>query len=210
MAMKLLLKKLRLDGKEFLTSDTVRKYCKSFKLDYRSAIKYFISRGYLVRIFRGVFYVRSLDELKLGRAKYSHLQLVSMGLELKGVENWYFGLYTSLKLNNMTHEHFTIDYVINDRIFRAKPMEIAGYEFRFLKLKPALFDFGIVKNGLRYSDPEKTILDLIYVWRYNGVPEGKIAMDISEYSKNLSKNKLRNYAKNYPKTVGRIIEEVIG
>lgn len=210
MTMKLLLKKLRLEGKEFLTSDIVRDYCKSFKLDYNSTIKYFISRGYLVRIFKGVFYVRSLDELKLGRVKYSHLELVSKGLELKEVRNWYFGLYTALKLNNLTHEHFTMDYVINDRIFRAKPMEIAGYKFRFLKLKPALFDFGIVKNESRYSDPEKTILDFIYVWRYNGVPEERIIMDVSEYSKNLSKNKVKNYAKRYPKTVGRIMEKVIG
>lgn len=209
MSMKLLLKKLRLDGKEFLTSDAVRKYCKSFKLDYNFTIKYFISRGYLVRIFRGVFYVRSLDELKLGKVKYSHLDLVSRGLELKGVKNWYFGLYTALKLNNMTHEHFTIDYVINDRIFRAKPIEIAGCKFRFLKLKPSLFNFGIAKNGLRCSDPEKTILDFIYVWRYNGVPEEKIIMDISEYSKNLSKKKVKNYAKKYPKTVCKIIEKVV-
>lgn len=209
MTVKLLLKKLRLEGKEFLTSDILREYCKSFKLDYNSTIKYFISRGYLVRIFRGVFYVKSLDELKLGRVKYSHLDLVSRGLELKGVKNWYFGLYTALKLNNMTHEHFTIDYVINDRLFRAKPTDIAGYKFKFLKLKPALFNFGIVKNGSRYSDPEKTILDFIYVWRYNGVPEEKIIMDIFEYSKNLSKKKVENYAKKYPKTVCRIIEKVV-
>lgn len=204
------MKKLRLEGREFLTSDTIRKHCISFRLDYDSTIKYFLSRGYLVRIFRGVFYVKNLDELKLGRVKYSHLELVSKGLELKGVENWYFGLYTALKLNNLTHEHFTVDYVINDKIFRAKPMEIAGYKFRFLKLKPALFGFGIIKNGLKYSDPEKTILDFIYVWRYNGVPEEKIIMDISEYSENLSKKKVRKYAEKYPKTVARIIEEVIG
>ncbi len=209
MTTKLLLKKLRLEGKEFLTSDTIKEYCKSFERDYNSTVKYFISRGYLVRIFKGVFYIRSLDELKLGRTRYSHLELVSKGLEIKGVKNWYFGLYTALKLNNMTHEYFTMDYVISDRIFRAKPMGIAGYKFRFLKLKPALFNFGIVKNGQRYSDPEKTVLDFIYIWRYNGVPEEKIIMDISEYSENLSNNKVRNYVKKYPKTVCKIIEEVI-
>jgi predicted transcriptional regulator of viral defense system len=209
MTMKLLLKKLRLEGEEFLTSDTIKKRCKSFNLDYNSTIKYFISRGYLVRIFRGIFYLKSLDELKLGKVRYSHLELVSKGLELKGVENWYFGLYTALKLNNMTHEHFTTDYVISDKIFRAKPMGIAGYEFRFLKLKPDLFKFGIIKNGLNCSGPEKTILDFIYVWRYNGVPDEKIIMDVSEYSTNLSKNKFKTYAKNYPKTVYKIMEKVV-
>jgi predicted transcriptional regulator of viral defense system len=210
MTMKLLLRKIRLEGEEFLTSDVLRKYCRSFKLDYGSTAKYLISRGYLVRIFRGIFYVKSLDELRLGGLKYSHLELVSKGLELKGVENWYFGLYTALKLNNLTHEHYTVDYVVNDKIFRARPIRIAGYRFRFLKLKPALFGFGIVEDGLRYSDPEKTILDFIYVWRYNGVPEERIIVDVSEYSKSLSKEKLMDYAGRYPKTVGRIIGEVFG
>jgi predicted transcriptional regulator of viral defense system len=205
-----LLKKLRLEGRDFLTSDTLKGYCESLGLNYSSTVKYFISRGYLVRIFRGIFYLRGLEELELGRTRYSHLDLVAKGLELKGVKNWYFGLYTALKLNNMTHEHFTTDYVANDRIFRARPMEIAGYRFRFLKLKPALFGFGIIGDTLRYSDPEKTVLDLIYLWRYSGVPEEKIKMDIAEYAEGLSGEKMRGYARNYSKAVSRTVEEVVG
>lgn len=34
------------------------------------------------------------------------------------------------------------------------------------------------ENGVRYSGPEKTILDFIYLWRYNGIPEKKIAADV--------------------------------
>jgi len=206
MTAKLLLRKLRLDGKEFLTSEDIKSYCRSFKLDYARVVKYFISRGYLIRVFRGIFYLKNLDELKLGRTKYRHLDLVSKGMELKGVENWYFGLYTALKMNNMTHEHFVVDYVINDRIFRARPVKIAGHDFRFLKLKPGLFGFVVAKDGLRHSDPEKTVLDLIYVWRYNGVPEEKIIMDLSEYAGNLSKSKVKNYAKRYPKGVAKVAE----
>lgn len=208
MTTKLLLKKLRLEEKEFVTSAELKGYCKSFKLDYSRVIKYLISRGYLTRIFRGIFYVKGLEELKLGRVKYSHLELVAMGMGLKGVKNWYFGLYTALKLNGMTHEHFAVEYAISDRIFRSKPIEIAGYKFRFVKLKPALVEFGIVKNGLRYSDPEKTILDFIYLWRYSGVPEEKIKMDISEYAASLSRRKIKSYAKNYPKAVARIAERI--
>lgn len=68
-----------------------------------------------------------------------------------GVKNWYFGLYTALKLNNMTHEHFAVDYVVNDRLFRPKPMTIAGYKFRFLKLAPRLLKFGITENDLIFG-----------------------------------------------------------
>lgn len=206
----LLLKKLRLDEKEFVTSDELKGYCKSMNLNYETSIKYFVYRGYLTRIFKGVFYVKPLDEVKLGKSRYSHLELVAKGLELKGVKNWYFGLYTALKLNNMTHEHFAVDYVVNDRLFRPKPMSIAGYKFRFIKLSPRLLKFGIVEDSLRYSDPEKTILDFIYIWRYNGVPKEKIILDVSEWTKDLSGEKARKYALNYPKTVQEITETVMG
>lgn len=137
------------------------------------------------------------------------LELVSKGLELKGVRNWYFGLHTALELNNMTHERFAIDSVINDKIFRAKPVSIAGHKFRFVKLSNKLLDFGVVKDGIRYSDAEKTILDFIYIWRYNGIPEEKIVLDVAEWAENISKAKIRKYAKKYPKTVSEIVEEVI-
>ncbi len=208
MTIKFLVKKLHLEGKEFVTTEDMATYCKSLKMNRRNAIRYLLKEKHLIRIFRGIFYIRTFDEIKLGRSKYSHLELVSKGMELKGVKNWYFGLYTALKLNNLTHEHFTVDYVLNDKIFRAKPIEIAGYKFRFLKLKPELFGFGISENALRYSDSEKTILDFIHVWRYNGIPEEKIIMDLSEYA-NISKKKLLSYAENYSKSVKETAEKFI-
>jgi predicted transcriptional regulator of viral defense system len=205
----LLLKKLRLDEKEFITSDDLKRYCKSMSLNYEKTIKYFISRGYLIRIFKGIFYVKSLDEVKLGKSKYSHLELVANGLELKGVKNWYFGLYTALKFNNITHESFAVDYVVNDKLLRSKPINIAGYKFRFIKLTPKLLQFGTIENGLKYSDPEKTILDFIYTWRYNGIPGEKIILDVSEWAETVSGEKIRKYAANYPKTVGEIAGRVV-
>ncbi|MFH1547590.1 MAG: hypothetical protein ABIC57_03830, partial [bacterium] len=138
-----------------------------------------------------------------------HLELVAKGLELKGVKKWYFGLYTALKLNNMTHEHFTVDYVVNYNLLRPKPINKEGYKFKFVKLAPRLLKFGATGNGLRYSDSEKTILDFIYTWRYNGVPKERIILDISEWSKSLSKEKTRKYAANYPKTVREIANTVV-
>ena len=212
MKMSILLKKLHLENKEFVTSEEMKSYCKSMKLDYATVVRYFIARGYITRIFRGIFYVKSLEEQKLGRSKYNHLELVARGLELKNVKNWYFGLHTALKLNNMTHEYFAVEDVINDTLFRAKPITIAGYKFKFIKLSPTLVGFGIKEQDkiIRYSDPEKTVLDFIYIWRYNGVPDDKIVIDTSEWIKHASKDRLRSYAKKYPKTVTEIVEKVIG
>jgi len=211
MPMSHLLRKLWIDKKEFVTASELKAYCKSLKLGYPAVVSYFVKRRYFIRIFRGIFYIKSLEEAKLSRNKYSHLELVAKGLELKEVRNWYFGLHTALKLNNMTHETFAIEDVVNDKLFRANPFIIAGYKFKFSRLSPSLLGFGIKKgeNGVKYSDREKTILDFIYIWRYHGTPSEKIIADVSEWAKHASKEKLRRYAKKYPKTVAEIAERVV-
>jgi len=211
MRMNVLLKKLRMEKREFVSSKELKAYCKSMKLNYDTVIRYFGARGYLVTVFRGIFYVKSIEEFDLGRVRYSHLELVAKGLELKKVKNWYFGLHTALKLNNMTHEHFAVEDVVSDVLFRANPVAIADHKFKFVKLSPSLIAFGVKKgNGIRYSDPEKTVLDFIYLWRYRGIPEDKIVADVSEYARIVRKDRLRSYAKRYPKTVAKIVERVAG
>ena len=84
-----------------------------------------------------------------------------------------------------------------------------GYKFKFIKLAPQLLQFGITKDGLRYSDAEKTILDFIYIWRYNGIPKEKIVLDLAEWIENISKERIKEYAKKYPKTIRDIVEEVV-
>ncbi len=69
--------KIRLEKKEFVTSDELEKYCKAFKIDHRAAIHYLTKMRYLVRIFRGIFYVRTLKEFKLGMTtRYNHLTIL--------------------------------------------------------------------------------------------------------------------------------------
>ncbi len=205
----LILKKLHLTGREFISSEEIKSYCSKLNLSYVKVIRYFIRRNYLIRIFKGIFYVKNLEEINYKSSKYSHLELVTKGLELKGVENWYFGLYTALKLNNATHEYFTIDYVISDNLYRNKPITINNRKFKFHKLKPSLLKFGMIENKFRYSDLEKTILDFIYLWIYNGTPKNKILMNISDYAKNLSESKIKKYIHWYPKSVKEIVKEII-
>ena len=210
MKTKALLRKLHLDGKEFVTAEELEKHCKRMGLDYGTSIRHFLSRGYLIRIFRGIFYVRSLEEVELNRPKFTPLELVAEGLRIKGIKNWYFGLYSALKLNNMTPEYFAVEHVINDEIFRRNPITVAGHKFKFWKIKSNLASFGAIGDRLRYSDPEKTILDFIYLWRARGIPEEKIVVDVSEWAENISTKKAMSYAKNYPKTIRRILARVTG
>lgn len=205
----LILRKLRLEGRDIVTSEELKEICSNLDIKYETAIRHLVPRGHLIRIFRGVFYVTSPDEALTGTQRHSHLDLVSKGLRVKGVEDWYFGLYTALKMNNMTHEHHAMDYVVNDKIQRSKPMDIAGYRFRFVKVRPSLLGFGVVGGELRHSDPEKTILDFMYLWRYNSMPDRRITLSVKEWTSNVDGAKMMEYSRYYPKTVAKLLEEVL-
>lgn len=204
-----LLNKLWVENKEFVTTEVLKSYCEKLHLDYDTTVKNFVHRGHLTRIFRGTFYVRPPEGMVLGRERYNHLELVAKGMELKGVRIWYFGLHSALKLNSMTHEYFAIEKVISDSVFRQKPIKIAGRHFNFTKIAPSLLDFGIKKEGLlRYSDPEKTILDFVYLWRQEGKDNERIVMDVSEWAENASQKKMQRYAGHYPKSVARMVDRL--
>jgi len=202
-----LIHRLEVREQEFVTADEIKKFCKIAGFQYDNVVKYLEEQKYLQRIFRGIFHVISYSR---NNTKYNHLELVAKGLELKGIENWYCGLHTALKFNNMTHETFVIDDVISDSIFRQNPMTIADHKFRFIKISKKLMHFGIKKYGLvKFSDPEKTILDFIYLGKYNGKSNKRIVSDVYDWSQNIHKDILKQYSKHYPKTIREIIQEIL-
>lgn len=212
----LFLRKLRIDHKEFVTESELKTYCRSFKLEYSYITRYLMRKGVLIRIFRGIFYLKSTMEIETGVQQYSHLDLVSKGLDLKGIGDWYFGLYTALKINKMTHEYFTLESVLSGELLRVFPMKIAGHKFQFTKIRPKLTRFGIKRmkskiksTSIKYSDPEKTILDFIYLWRYDGISQRKIQMDIKDWIVEVDTQNIKRYSMRYPKTVQKIILEVL-
>jgi len=134
-------------------------------------------------------------------------RVLSLGLDELGVR-WYFGLYTALRLIGVTHEFSDTIFVLNDRIFRSREVTVGGEKVRFVKLSPDLLGFGVVeRSGAKFSDLEKTLLDLIYISRYRSVPEERIASTIEEYARGAETSKIREYLKSYPKTVGRVAED---
>ncbi|MDP3027654.1 MAG: hypothetical protein Q8N63_08160 [Nanoarchaeota archaeon] len=201
MTLKLIVEKLARDNKKFILADEIKDYCKKLSLNYLTTIKYLIRNKYTARIFRGIFYVYSIEERKLGKSEMNSFEILKEALKLKGVKNWYFGLETGLKFNNLTHEYFTIDYVISDNLFRAKPIIIMGRKVKFYKLSTKMFLFGIVKKNVNYSDSEKTLLDLLYLKHYS-------REEFEEIAEELSKTKLLKYAKNYNKRVINIVKEL--
>ena len=201
MTLKLIVEKLARENKKFISAEEIKDYCRTVCLNYVTTIKYLIRNKYLARIFRGIFYVYSIEERKLGKSEMNSFEILKEALKLKGVKNWYFGLETGLKFNNLTHEYFTIDYVINDKLFRAKPIVIMGRKVKFYKLSPKMFSFGVIKKDVNYSDSEKTLLDLLYLKHYS-------KEEFEEIAEELSKTKLLKYSKNYNKRVINVVKEL--
>src|SRR3989344_794818 len=205
MSYKLLVEKLyRTHGDKYITREEIKKYIKPLKLSYYSAVRYLLELGYLERILRGIFYVKSIEERKLKKTDVAYKEAISKALELKNVE-WYFGMESALKLNNLTHEYIAMDIIISDKIFRNKPINILGHYVKFIKAKKELFSFGIKKELFPYSDTEKTILDIIYFAKYNSRKDSEIKNKISEYLEYAEKKKLLEYSKHYPKSVREFI-----
>jgi len=164
---------------KILTRKDFDSLANKYDFDKDTLRKVMLNKGYLVTIFKGVYYLKSYEEKKFNSLKYSPYELLALGLEKKGIK-WYFGLNTALKFLGLTHEVFPVNIVINDKFNRTKPMNIAGSSFFFIKLKPSLFfDIKKEKTGnnafLYFSGLEKTLLDLIYL---------KKNIDLNEYKFN--------------------------
>jgi len=204
--------KLGLRTEKFITREELRFYCRKLHLDYLTAIGYLTANDYAVRILRGIFYIKSIEEKKLKKINLDYMEAIKEALGIKGIENWYFGLETAVKLNGLTHEYFTVDYVINDTISRPIPLEILRHKIKFIKISKNLFNFGIIKKKMPkipYANIEKTVLDMVYLAKYRHFSDEEIKNKVLELASYCSKRKIREYAGHYPKTVKKLLGEIL-
>ncbi|MDG6220352.1 MAG: hypothetical protein QCI38_02755 [Candidatus Thermoplasmatota archaeon] len=191
-------KKLLIDGRRMASSEEVRSLAREIGKNEWRSVKYLQEHGYLVRILRGIFYVRSPDEIERGMYDASIFEMVSMALDMKRVKRWYYGMETALKLNYMTHEYYNIEYVITDSYRTTKDIRILDTYFRFISRDPRFFGYGILEEkNYQYSDPEKTVLDLIHT-RYMKTKEiAHYLSPLLEHKEKLDMHKFQKYLKNY-------------
>jgi len=192
-------------GGKAIRRNTIESACNSFAADPTNTVNFMISYGYLVRVLRGLYYVKTPEEFMLKKAVEIY-RILSLGMDELMV-NWYFGLYTALRLNGVTHEFSDTIFVLSDEIFRAKDVKVAGENVRFMKLSRNLFGFGVIeKNGVKFSDLEKTVLDMVYISKYRSTPEQRIASSIEVYANGVASKRLKEYLKSYPRTVAKVIK----
>ena len=197
-------------GDRVVSSGELKPLARGIGKTYDPAVNYLLRRGYIVRVVRGFFYVKSPEEVKLKVLQQGTQNLIAEALEKKGVSNWFFALESALKLNNMTHEYFTVGYVVTDSYTTPWPIRVVDGRYRFLKWKGELHGFGVIQNGkLKYSDPERTVLDLCYRNLYSKKNPETIRGAYVEHKSKLSSKKVREYLKHYPKKLSSILEGVV-
>jgi predicted transcriptional regulator of viral defense system len=199
MRMSLVWEKFLIENKKIITSENIKELAAQISKDGDSVIDYLQHNGYIVRILRGVFYVKSIEERERKKYDISIYEMVAMAMEKKGVKNWYFGFETALKLNTMTHEYFTLDYVLTDSFRTTKIINILGTRFEFIKRSGQHFKHGIVRKDLiRYSDKEKTVLDLAYKLYLNKKSVSQYMPTFEEYRDVLDMDTIRSHLTDYP------------
>ncbi|MCI0496919.1 MAG: type IV toxin-antitoxin system AbiEi family antitoxin [Thermoplasmata archaeon] len=191
--------RLLVEGRRIVTSNEIAGLSEFVSRDGADVIDYLQQNGYIVRILRGIFYVMSMDER--GRGKYDHSlhEMVAMALERKGVANWYYGLETALKFNAMTHEYFMIDHVLTDSYRTTKVIRIMNADFEFIRRGRWSFERGITREGgIRYSDPERTVLDIAYRSYLRTGDETLYLAPLREYRDVVDRARLRGHLGIYP------------
>lgn len=192
-------------GGKVITKEELKTICSRFGADVDYLIHHLISYGYVIRILRGVYYVKSVEEFKLKKA-LKPLEIIGLGLNKLGVK-WYYGLFTALRLNALTHEYFARIFILNDKIYRSKTVKIYGEDVEFIKIKPRLTEFGVIdREKIKYSDVEKTLLDFLYLSRYNPELRTTAGNILTEYWDRVDKEKIKEYLAYYPVSLRKVLE----
>lgn len=209
MTASLIWRKLLVDGRKMATSREIQDLANELGRNPKRSLYYLQEEGYIVRILRGIFYIRGMEERDRGTQDRSMYELVGMALKVKGVRNWYLAHETALKLNLMTHEYFTTDHVITDSFRTTKAITITGYRFRFIRRSAVYFSSGILrKDNIFVSDRERTVLDLAYRDFLGSREPGRITGWIREYRDAVDLERLAGYLAIYPPAFGRMVEDV--
>jgi len=195
-------------GGKVITREELERLASYFNEDVDYLVNYLIQYGYVIRILRGLYYVKIPIEFSTGGSP-SIYKLLALGMN-RITENWYFGLFTALVLiNGLTHEAYTTVFIINDRLARPRPIQVNGTPVRIIRSRRDIFDFGIItKDSLRFSDLEKTLLDFLYFANYGTLPESLAWRIWKEYVGTADAKKLREYGRWYPKSIQKVVEDV--
>lgn len=199
--------KLRLNKEKIISKEEILKIIKEYERIYRIEVNlislwtYLRKDRYIKRILGDYYYVYSLEERHDDYCHFSEEELIFLVLEKMKVR-WYLGLETALKENKISWQAFTIAIIINNRFSGFKKLGNSG--FKFIKTKEKRFNFGLIENRTNnnvryfYSDLEKTYLDFLYFYSYEG-KDPKVVKKNLDFE--VKKERLLKYAENYSRKI---------
>lgn len=149
-----------------------------------------VKSGVLVRLKRGVY-----------QPEFQSLELEKTANEL------YYPSYLSFesalsRYSVLSQIPYTLTFATTKT---SKKQNLAGREVEYRQLKDELFFGYNLVGGIYIAEPEKAILDQLYL-----ISKGKIASDTNEWSLvGLDKKKLLQYAKKFPSTIQKRVKMLL-
>jgi predicted transcriptional regulator of viral defense system len=173
---------LRGFNKPYFTLADLEKILKMKRDSLYVTLSRLVKSGVLIRLQRGVY------------------QPEFQGLELEKTANeLYYPSYLSFesalsRYGILSQIPYTLTFATTRR---SKKLLLAGREVEYRQLKKEYFFGYILDNGIYIAEPEKALLDQLYM-----MSKGKVSSDVSEWSLvDLKKNKFLQYSKKFPRTV---------
>ena len=174
-------------------------------------INYLIKKKDIIKLFGDFYYIKEKSEINSNTYKYQDdpLKLISKVLEIMNVSDWYFGLYTALSYHNITLEKNPTECLIcSNSPFNSRKFKILGKKMQVFVLNKPFFNSYLKKNGVIYSNLEKTFLDFVYFWKLNDIPDYKILKILNKYQERISKDKIIECSSQYSDEIQQIIEKL--
>lgn len=203
--------KLRLKNEKILSKEDIIKTIKEYSRVYKKKVNlislwtYLRKSNYVKRILGDYYYIYSLEEKHNKYCKFSEEELIFLVLKKMKIK-WYLALESSLKENKVIWQALNVITIINNKFSGIK--KFGNSKFKLIKTNNKKFKFGLIKKKTNnkvkyfYSDLEKTYLDFLYFYSYQGKNPEAIKKNLDF---KIDKSKLRKYAKNYSKKIQEAI-----
>jgi predicted transcriptional regulator of viral defense system len=184
-----LIQTLKSFNKPYYTLSDLEKILNIKKNSLYVTLNRLVKNGVLIRLKRGIY-----------EPEFKEPELEKTANELYYPS--YLSFETALSRYGIISQ---IPYSLTFATFRkSKKTLLMGREIEYRQVKKDYFFGYILDNGVYIAEPEKALLDQLYM-----MSKGRTSKDMSEWSLvNLKKNKFIKYSRQFPKPVQRKAKEL--
>lgn len=175
------------------------------KVNFNSIWTYLRKSNYIKRILGDYYYIYSLKERSNHYCQYSEEELIFFVLGKMNVK-WYLGLERALQEHKISWQVLNNIPIINTYFSGIK--KFGSSRFKFIRTREKRCKFGLIERKTNnkvtyfYSDLEKTYLDFLYFYSYQGKDIETIQRQLDF---KIKKNVVKRYAQQYSKKIQRVL-----